>query len=267
MNVQKILGVIVMLMMAPVAIAVGAIVIFETTGSIDYTNEATRTSMDNAIVNTTFESTVSDNWDNITQDNAGAVWSGESNEVTDNWIGDNCGGSVSTCIFYQSMILPAHNGVTSADVTGAYSISDNSSLDDMNIYVVLERPGGDNIYIILLENTSALLTADNDTWTDIDNDVSSYINAAGTYTLYLQDNSTRSEDVADNYMSVRWDNVTFTTTVYAAGYLENSIEYVESQADTGFSLASLLPLIIAAIALVGIIVAGFVGMKYKGRGF
>jgi hypothetical protein len=46
-------------------------------------------------------------------------------------------------------------------------------------------------------------------------------------------------------------------------YAENAIADIEANTDTGYSLGSLMPLVIAAVALITILIAGFLGMRMR----
>lgn len=48
-------------------------------------------------------------------------------------------------------------------------------------------------------------------------------------------------------------------------YAENTIDDIESNTATGFSLGSLLPLVIAAVGLISAIVLGFYGLYARSR--
>ena len=79
----------------------------------------------------------------------------------------------------------------------------------------------------------------------MDNDVTAYINATGTYRLHLWDNVERL-DPGDNVAGVMWDNAYLTVSTYSDSVGESSIDEV---GDTGEVLLSLLPLFV----LIGII--------------
>lgn len=49
-------------------------------------------------------------------------------------------------------------------------------------------------------------------------------------------------------------------------YADNTIESIESNTDTGYDLGSLMPLVIAAVALISLIVMGFVGLYARRQG-
>jgi len=63
--------------------------------------------------------------------------------------------------------------------------------------------------------------------------------------------------------------VTFETTgsidTETGSYADNTIGSIESNTSTGFSLASLLPLVVAAVGLISAIVVGFYGMYVRSR--
>jgi len=275
MNVQKILGIVIMLMVAPVTIAVGAVVVFETTGSIDYEDEATRSENTTQFANTTF-TTIDSVWENDSGgDNNTPSWDDAEFGTGDNAVWDNVGAEpaegagASWTHWWQSITVPAHDDLISASITGDFIFGDNTEAENVNVWVYLQRPALDNITILSLENTSALWLSDNATWIAFDNTLTdSTINDAGEYTLFLCDNIDRREGAtAENWVGIIWDNVNLTIETYQAGYLENAIGDVESQTDTGFGLGSLVPLIVAAIALITIIVVGFVGMRMRGASF
>lgn len=49
----------------------------------------------------------------------------------------------------------------------------------------------------------------------------------------------------------------------AESYAENTIENIEANTGTGYNLGSLMPLVIAAVALITILIAGFLGMRMR----
>ena len=63
--------------------------------------------------------------------------------------------------------------------------------------------------------------------------------------------------------------VTFETTgsidTESGSHADNTIASIESNTSTGFSLASLLPLVVAAVGLISAIVVGFYGMYVRSR--
>lgn len=63
--------------------------------------------------------------------------------------------------------------------------------------------------------------------------------------------------------------VTFETTgaidTESGSYAENTITDIEGNTYTGYSLGSLLPLVVAAVALISAIVVGFYGLYQRNR--
>lgn len=256
MDIGRVLALIILLMVVPVGLGVGAITVFQTTGSLDV--ESSRDPDVHQTANSTFDNTES--WDNSVSGGCLAVFENWG-PGRDNVVGDNIDntGSGGICYFYQSLTVNSYDGVSSATVQASYLISDNSGLENLTIAVRLERPSGDNVDIIVVDNTNHV--ADNSTWYAVDNDVTSLINGAGTYRLFLFDNAARVDTSGfDNLAMIRWDNASLVVTTYDRGYLENIVLEVESNTDTGFDLGSLMPMIIAAVALISILVLGFTGL-------
>lgn len=182
-----------------------------------------RANVSTALANGTF-TTVRENWENASAgDNMSTYWDnwdgpgGANHMVWDNvGLDNNSGAGAQWASWYQSVTIPSYNDVVSARITGRYTVCDNTQAENISLYVYLERPGGDNIPILLLENTSALFVADNTSWTAIDNTITDNINASGAYVLFLNDNIDRWDGVgvtgapAENYRGVAWDNMTFT---------------------------------------------------------
>lgn len=54
--------------------------------------------------------------------------------------------------------------------------------------------------------------------------------------------------------------VTGSLSTTADSHAENTIENIEANTSTGYNLAGLMPLVIAAVALISLIVMGFVGL-------
>lgn len=265
MNPQQILGIVVVLMVAPVALAIGVNVVFETTGSLDSTTG--RTSTTTELLNTSFTDntgTQVDNWDNRVENaavNAMDTSSGYvTTTVTDNGDVDADGtGTTENGWFYQSLTLSSiQDGFTSATVTAQYRLIDNENIEEIDSFVYLDD-GTDNTTVWTdnsIENAA--------TWTSISVDVSDNIDATGTYTLYLVTSILPDNDQENSNIVVGWTAANIAVVTYQMGYLENAVGDVEGQTSTGFSLGSLVPLIVAAVALVSIIVVGFVGLKVGG---
>lgn len=265
MNPQQILGIVVVLMVAPVALAIGVNVVFETTGSLDST--VGRVSTTENLLNVTFTENTGaspDNWDNgvdnATLNSIDTSLNFVFSRVTDNGDVDGNGtGIIENGWFYQSLTLASiRDGVASATVTAQYQLDDNENLEAINSYIYLDD-GTDNTEVWTdnsIENSS--------TWTSISVDVTDNVDAAGTYTLYLLTEIKPDNSQVGSNIQVEWNAADLIVVTYASGYLENAVEDVENQTSTGFSLGSLMPLIIAAVALVTIIVVGFVGLKLGG---
>ena len=260
MDSMKILGVILLIPVASIAFAVGVITTFSTTDSLSSGFADDRVATTTQLANVTFSS-IRENWENASSgDNNSLVWdnwAGSDNAVWDN-VGDTEGGTAVWTRWYQSVTIPTtYSGVTSATITGAYLLSDNTDAENLNLYVYLERPGGDNVTILELENTTALWTADNDTWTTLENTVTTSINAGGTYTLFLQDNVHRLPSAAgENYVGFVWDNWNISVITYDAGYLENIVGTIEEQTGTGYDIGSLVPMIVGALGLLVVFLYG-----------
>jgi len=259
MDVRQILTIVMLLVVAPVALAIGAVVTYETTGSID--TESGRTIFPDETLNSDFSDNtgnVPDNWENTVTDNSIATYE----NVSGNWVASDNVGDNGTCEWYQALtVSDLHDGVSSATILAKYQLSDNHNLENLQIRVVLDD-GTDNNVILLVDNT--LHVSDNSTWYTVDNDVADYITATGTYYLRLWDNTERGSPAA-NHISVRWDNASLTVNTYGMGYTENAVADVEGQTATAFSIGSLLPLVIAAVALITVIVVGFYGLVGTGR--
>jgi len=168
-------------------------------------------------------STIRSSWENaslgdnvtLTWDNGDLHGGASDNMVWDN-IGDTSTGAGTTWTrWFQTITVPTHSRTNSATIVGKFLLGDNTGAENVSVYVILERPGGDNVYILSLENTSALFKADNTTWIAVDNTITDNINASGAYKLFLQDNVDRITTVADNYRGVIWDNFTVTIATQA----------------------------------------------------
>jgi len=229
-----------------------------------------------SLTNTTFTTDASVNWDNAsTGDNLVLQW--DNWGATDYAVWDNKGPqaiigerTVTWTRWYQTLTLPTYSGsITSASITGSYLLSDNTEAENISLYVYLERPGGDNITILELENTSSLWIADNSSFTSVDNTVTSYINAAGTYTLFMQDNIDRvalADGGSDNYVGIVWTAANLTITAettpnpdYDADALA-AYNNVVTLSWAGIGLMAVAIIIIAASVILGV-VRGFGGAK------
>lgn len=220
-----------------VAIIVGGLVFAKIHEATEEQLEGTGTTYPYTTINSTFTDNT-DNWDNAVTDNSTGLWENISGNGV---ISDNTDNG--TCEWYQSLIVSnIYDEVDSATITAKYQLSDNTALENLQIKVILDD-GTDNNVILLVDNT--LHAADNSTWYTVDNDVSSYITAAGTYYIRLWDNTERNAP-GDNYVSVRWDNVTLTVNAYDKSIGEDTSTDI---GDVGETIFTILPI----LALVGII--------------
>lgn len=174
-------------------------------------------------------------WDNIAQgaeDDNGLMDNSENVAGWINWYSDGVA------------IGDLRDATTRAMVYAKYALADNSLLENLYVAVRLERPGGDNIDIIYIDNT--LFTADNHTWYTVENDVTDYINAVGTYRLHLWDNIARIGVQNENYTAIMWDNAYLVVNTYSNSFAENAIDDV---GDGGSIIFSIMPIMV----LVGIV--------------
>ena len=250
-----------MLVVAPVSLAVGTIVTFETTGSLD--TESSRDYTTSQTANSDLSDNtgdVPDNWENLEEPAISTVtnaWNAsEYLTVTRTDNGDN----IENGIWYQSLTISStRDGISSATASYEYRCIDNENIASAVVRVQLCN-GTDNT-TLLVDNITAEESA---SWTAIENDVSSVINATGTYTLYLRAEISAVNTYGEGASAiVGFDDASLTVQTYGMGYTENVVADVEGQANTGFSLGSLLPLIIAAVALITIIVVGFYGLYHS----
>jgi len=225
-----------LIMLSLIGLVVG--VVQERVDSITDDSGSTTT----AVTNTTFTDLPGD-WDNATWgDNVNAE--GENNAgIWENMVWDNCGptpAGAASCLFYQDITVPTHDSVTTARITAEWQLVENDNLDNFTVAVILGRPGGDNVEIYVMDNT---IHAESDsTWYSVDNTITSSINAAGVYILYLEDNTDRlGPNTPDNYVSCRWDNATFSvTTVVHPQYAENLVDDAGGYAEENFPLLGLV---------------------------
>ncbi len=218
-------------------------------------------------------------WDNAsTGDNNtlnDGIWTGTDYAVWDNTGPQAPAGTraATWTRWYQSLTLPAYeDGVTAASISVSFLLSDNTEIDADNcsLYVTLQRPGGDNVVILSIENNTSLMAADNTTFTTIDNDITSSITAAGTYILFLQDNIDRvaaADAGSDNYGGFVWTNASMSITadtsinpVYDAAALA-AFQNVQLLAWAGIGLMAVVIIILAAAVLMQVIRGGFGGGK------
>ena len=239
-----------------VLIAIGALVLYEVTDVASTTAEGQRISSTSQLLNTTITDNtgeIPDDWDNTAiSDNSSALWENVSGNfvLSDNV--DNQG----ILEWYQPVTVGDSDGVSSARIVAKYQLSDNSSLDNLQIRVVLDD-GTDNNVILLVDNT--LHAADNDVWYTVDNDVTSYITSTGVYYLRLWDNTERA-NAGENLISVRWDNANLSVVTYDKGYAENAIGNVEEKAETVFNLLTILAIVIVAALIIGVVMRAIGGI-------
>lgn len=260
MDVKQIIALVVLLVVTPVSLAVGVVVTFETTGSIDV--ESSRTNYTDQLVNTDFSDNTGsqvDNWDNDTAGTGVAnAWNASGYGTTTTTDNDNT--QVDNGTWSQSATVSSiHHGVSSVTVSFEYRVIDNENVQSITLSALLDD-GSDNSTV-----WQTTTTENSGTWTAQENSMLSVVDAAGTYTLWLRAEITPENTGAGSNVQVGWDDANLVVVSYAKGYLENAVEDVESQTDVGFSLASLLPLIVAAVALISVIVVGFYGLYQRAR--
>lgn len=263
MDVRQILTIVMLLVVAPVALAIGAVVTFETTGAID--TESSRDYTTNQTLNSALSDNtgnVPDNWENGTEPEL-------SYSITNSWnaAGDlrvtrtDNGDNMENGIWYQSLTLAStRDGISSATVSFEYRVIDNENAGSI-VIIALLGDGSDN-FTLFEENVTGSESA---SWTTIENDVSDNITTTGTYTLWLRAeiNPVHADsgiDADGSSIIVGFDDASINVQTYGMGYIENVVSDVETQSGTGFSIGSLLPLVIAAVALITVIVIGFVGL-------
>jgi len=272
MDVRQILAIVMLLVVTPVALAIGAVVTFEPTGAID--TESGRDYTTNQLANTDFSdntgSTV-DNWENHldTLDGDGEIHIG----IMENW---NSGGYVTISrydngdhegaatgvenqengYFAQAVtIASTRDGISSATLTFDYRIIDNENASDITIEVRVDD-GTDN-ETWWIENVTGSESA---SWTTVENNLIDNITTTGTYRIWLITRIIPNQNSENSSIQVGWDDANISVQTYGMGYTENVVMDVETQTATGFSLGSLLPLVIAAVALITVIAVGFTGL-------
>lgn len=267
MDASKVIPIVVLFMVVPIALAIAAISTYETTGAIDVTTG--RTLVDNSLTNTDFTentNSIPDNWDNstvgMTVDTENAHTFIENGHVFIRWTdnGNNSGVDRApdneNAWYYSDLVIGSlMDGLNSATTTFQWRLIENENMlggTEVIIEALLGRPGGDNVTIY---NTgeNVISTA----WTTIENSVSSYITGAGTYILYVRASATPDNTLGTSKITVGFDNVNLTVQIYGRGHLENTISDVETQTGSGFSIGALLPLVIAGISLITIIIVAF----------
>lgn len=186
-----------------------------------------------ATTNADFADNDSDNcpayWDNVVTDNWMANWSQSDERVWDN--GDN-----GTASWYQSLTVSSlHDGVNSATIVAKFRLYDNENLATFTARVYLDNGTDNNV---IWESTSIENSA---SYTSIENDVSSYITATGTYYIRLWENAV----VTDNAnIIVYWDDASLGITTH--GY--------EPMTGISATMIQLMPLFYV-IGLLAVVVA------------
>lgn len=227
---------------------------------------ATRPTVTQTLVNSTFTTDASVDWDNASSDNATTTWdnfntSGD-NAIFDLVGGENNAGAGENITFFQTLALGANQAVTAATLSGAYTVVRNDgtqnastdnyyAIENIDIYVVLEDADGDNTTIVFADN-AILQAATENAFTAFENDVLSTVTQAGNYTVYLQSIVGRIENAVAQESVIGWDNVQLSITVQNRSLAENLVDEAGTTSTDNFPLLGLVITItiVAAIILI-----------------
>lgn len=158
-------------------------------------------------------------------------------------------------VWYQRVaISDVYDGVVSAATSFKFRVLDNDNAQSILVRGLLDN-STDNITLF---SENMLESDDLGAWVTVDNNVASYVDAAGTYTLWLRVDMVGFDDGATNpttawsgivgfddaSLAVSVDNI---TSEAALGALAN----IESLSWTGLGLLAVSIIVLAAVVIVG----------------
>lgn len=130
-------------------------------------------------------------WDNVTTDNRQINWDQPNERVWDN--GDN-----GTSSWYQVLTVSSlSDGLYSATIKAKYRLYENSGMDNITAWVYLDDGTDNHLIWESTDNENTL------TYISIENNISSYITAAGTYYIRFGENVSVP---GDNDIITYWDD-------------------------------------------------------------
>lgn len=235
MDIGKVLGVIGVL----VAIIMGALVFSEIHRVTEEAVEGLGTTYNYVTLNSAFSDNTGnmpDNWENLTEP---AV----SDNVTNAWntIGyltvtrDNCADNFENGVWYQSLVVSSiYDEVSTATLSFKWRLIDNENIEAIYIRVYL-CDATDNTLIFEsdnIENTAA--------WNTQENSVTSVVDAAGTYTIYLRAEIDPHDSDTPN-VEVGWNDVSLSVDTYDESVGEETAEGI---GDVGSIIFTILPILV-----------------------
>lgn len=245
-----------------ILIAIGAVVLYEVTGSFDTTSS--RTTVTSQTANSALSDNtgnVPDNWENLTDPAVSITITNSWNAAGDLRVTrtDNADNNENG-VWYQSLTLSStQDGISSAIAAFEYRVIDNENAGSIIVRVQLCN-GTDNT-TLFVDNVTANESA---SWTAVENDVSSVITTTGIYTLYLRAelNSGHESPITDcdgSSIIVGFDDASISVTTYGMGYAENAVGQVESRGYTSFNLLTILAIVIVAALIISVVVGSIGG--------
>ena len=239
-----------------VAVSIGAIMFTEINDAAGNQLEGAGTTVSYASNNSTFADNVIGiplYWEDNVQDNDAKVTlirgaTGDFIQMA-NFCGDNSDNTmdIGYIVDNGTSVTSLLDDVKSASLTYKYRVWDNDNANTLQIEFWLERPGGDNVNIWLENRDSAGTLAESTSWTTATKDVTDYINAAGTYKVWIvtrmhgYGGASAEKGGFDENISVQYDDVKLTIDTYSNSIGENiNVDVSETGGDA-------FPLILLAV--------------------
>lgn len=235
MDIGKVLGVIGVL----VAIIMGALVFSEIHRVTEEAVEGLGTTYSYETLNADLSDNtgnVPDNWENLTEpavsDYITNAWNASGYLTvtrTDN--GDNYENGV----WYQALsVSNIYDEISSATLAFDWRVIDNENLSAIRLAAYLDD-GSDNTLIWSSDNTENTAT-----WNSQENSVTSVVDAAGTYTVWLRAEINPDQQLNGSNLIVGWDDISLSVNTYDESVGEETAEGI---GDVGSIIFTILPIL------------------------
>lgn len=193
---------------------------------------------------------VPDNWDNLTEPAASGyitnAWNASEYLTTtrDTAAGDNFENGA----WYQALTVSSiYDEVSTATLSFKWRLIDNDNIEAIYIRVYL-CDGTDNT--LIFEDNSIENTA---TWNTQENSVTSVVDAAGTYVVYLRSEIDPDDANVPNVV-VGWDDASLSVSAYSRSYADNSFSSIQKTGWGGYPLIGVVVIILVAALIIGLMV-------------
>lgn len=182
----------------------------------------------------------------------------DSGQATTTWDSTNewakVGASESgtgTSLIEQAADVDEFNSVESATIHAEYQVKDATDLTQENIIVLLKDPSGNENVIYVDSNLTSTKN-----WTEVDNDVASYVDESGSYTLELK----AELDATGTSVESNFDNANLAIRVKEPGEQQNMIVQMTQSIYDALTMAPIIFIVLIAGLVISVL------MKWTNRG-